>query len=385
VTPVNAAELFHQVFGYQCAGVWSAPGRVNLIGEHTDYNNGLVLPFAIDARVSVAATLTTDGLMQVVSAQQDGVVHSESVTGLAPGSAGATGWPAYVYGAVWVLREQGHQLPGLHLALDSTVPSGAGLSSSAAIECATMRAVSDLLGLALSVEQIARNAQLAENNFVGMPCGLMDQMASAACTAGHALFFDTGFQTAQQVPFDPTAEDLTMLVVDTKVKHALTDGEYANRRVACESAAAELGISSLRELGVDDLAAVSGRLSSELLRRRVRHVVTENARVAGVVNLLLAGKIANIGGHLTGSHQSLRDDYEVSDPALDLAVETALVNGALGARMTGGGFGGSAIALVPDAFVDDVTSAIHAAFRAEMRTPTVISSVLPGPGARRDR
>ncbi len=381
---MNAAELFESVYGSGPSGVWSSPGRVNLIGEHTDYNDGLVLPFAIDSRARVAAALTDGGVVQVVSAQQAGVVHSFEIADIVPGGAASNGWAAYLYGATWVLARDGHRLPGLRLALDSNVPSGAGLSSSAAIECATTLAVSELLGLGLSPAEIARVAQRDENDFVGMPCGLMDQMASAACTAGHVLFFDIGEDTTEQVPFDPAAEDLAVMVIDTKVKHALTDGEYAKRRASCEQAAAEFGISSLRELGVNDLPRLASVLSSELLVRRVRHVVTENARVAATVALLRTGRIGDIGSLMVASQESLRDDYEVSDPALDLAVATALDGGALGARMTGGGFGGSAIAVVPLSIWDRVGAAVLAAFAAEQRTPPVIRAVSPSAGAARD-
>ena len=381
---MGTAELFERTFGRAPTGVWSSPGRVNLIGEHTDYNDGLVLPFAIDSRARVAAALTDDGIVQVVSAQQDSVVHRHAVAELEPGSAAADGWPAYLLGAIWVLAQDGHRAPGLQLALDSTVPSGAGLSSSAAIECATTLAVSDLLGLALGRVEIARIAQRDENDFVGMPCGLMDQMASAAGTAGHLLFFDVGRDTIDQVPFEPAAHGLTVLVIDTKVKHALTDGEYAKRRASCEQAAAELGISSLRELEVADLPRVAAVLSSDQLVRRVRHVVTENARVEETVRLLRAGRIGDIGPQMVASHASLRDDYEVSDPALDLAVDVALAAGALGARMTGGGFGGSAIAVVQIDRVASVTAAVLEAFAAADLTTPVIRSMLPSAGASRD-
>ena len=364
--------------------MWSSPGRVNLIGEHTDYNDGLVLPFAIDDRAAVAASLTDDGLVSVVSDVTPDEVHTAAIADLTPGGAGGQGWPAYLNGAVWVLVEAGHQVPGVRLALSSTVPVGAGLSSSAALECATLLALSDLLGLGLGRAQIARLAQHDENDFVGMPCGLMDQMASAACTAGNVLFFDIGADTVEQVPFDPVAEDLRVLVIDTKVKHALVDGEYAKRRASCEAAAAALGVPNLSAIDVADLDAALARLSDDVLARRARHIITENARVTEVVALLRAGRIADIGDLMVASHLSLRDDYEVSDPALDLAVDVAMRSGALGARMTGGGFGGSAIALIPADLVDTVGAAVTAAFTAEGRTAPVLRTVLPSAGASRD-
>lgn len=380
----DVAALFESTYGRKPTGVWSSPGRVNLIGEHTDYNNGLVLPFAIDARARVAAALTEDGVVQVVSAQQDTSLHRFRIDELAPGHVSATGWSAYLFGAIWALIQDGRQIPGVLLVLDSNVPSGAGLSSSAAIECATTLAVSELLGLGLASEEIAKLSQRDENDFVGVPCGLMDQMASAACTGGHVLYFDVGKNTIQQVPFDPAAEELCVLVIDTRVKHALTDGEYANRRAACEQAAGELGISSLRELTPDDLPRLDNDLSSQLLARRVRHIITENERVEQTVALLRAGQIGGVGPLLLASHESLRDDYEVSDPALDLAVEVAVSAGALGARMTGGGFGGSAIAVVPVALAEQVADAVRTAFAVGDRTAPVIRVVTPSAGAHRD-
>ncbi len=381
---MTTAELFERVYGTAPSGVWSSPGRVNLIGEHTDYNNGLVLPFAIDARAHVAAALTDDGMVTLVSAQQDSAVHSYRIDELDPAGPAGAGWAAYLYGVVWVLGQRGIRVPGLRLALDSTVPSGAGLSSSAAIECAAALAVSSLLDADLDLPNIARVAQRAENDFVGVPCGLMDQMASSACTAGHVLFFDVAAESIEQVSFDPAAEGLVVLVVDTKVHHSLADGEYAKRRASCEQAAAELGVGSLRELTTADLPRMQEALSSDLLVRRARHVVTENARVAETVKLLRSNNISHIGSLLVASHVSLRDDYEVSDPALDLAVDVAMANGAVGARMTGGGFGGSTIALVGTEQADAIAQAIRTAFTDRAMAAPVIRTVLPSAGAARD-
>ncbi|WP_111767728.1 galactokinase [Nakamurella deserti] len=381
---MSAPGLFGKTWGHSPSGVWSSPGRVNLIGEHTDYNDGLVLPFAIDDRAAVAAALTDDGLVSVVSDVAPDEVHTAAITDLTPGGTGAQGWSAYLNGAVWVLTEAGHAVPGVRFALSSTVPVGAGLSSSAALECATLLALSDLLGLGLERPELARLAQRDENDFVGMPCGLMDQMASAACTAGNVLFFDIGADTTEQVPFDPVAEGLRVLVIDTQVKHALVDGEYAKRRRSCEAAAAELGVPNLSVIDVADLDAALAKLSDDVLVRRARHIITENARVTDTVARLRAGRITDIGDLMVASHVSLRDDYEVSDPSLDLAVDVATSSGALGARMTGGGFGGSAIALVPADLVDTVGEAVTAAFAADGRTPPVLRTVLPSAGAARD-
>lgn len=379
-----AADRFRAAFDRSPAGVFSAPGRVNLIGEHTDYNAGLVLPFAIDARAFVAIGPGSGDSSRVSSAQRPDGVHATSAAGLAPGSPGTAGWAAYPFGVLWSLAQAGHPVAPVDLALSSTVPVGAGLSSSAAVECAVALAVSTLQGMVIAGPELARIAQRAENGFVGVPCGLMDQMASACCRAGHALFFDVGADRTEQIPFDPAAAGLAVLVVDTRAHHSLADGEYAKRRADCERAALILGVGSLSELTPDDLDAALARLDDDVLRRRVRHVVTENERVRRVAALLRTGRLDAIGDQLVASHASLRDDFEVSAPELDAAVDAALAAGALGARMTGGGFGGSTIALVPVGAAQLVANAVRESFaRSGFRTPE-IRAVAPADGARRE-
>lgn len=390
---MTATALFGERFGRTPDGLWSAPGRVNLIGEHTDYNNGLVLPFAIDARAELAAAGIDEPVIRVVTAQRPGAIVEAPLAVLAPGSAAATGWPAYIFGAVWALMEAGIEVAGAELALDSAVPVGAGLSSSAAMECATALAISELAGVHLTPADLARLCQRAENAFVGVPSGLMDQMASAACRKGNLLFFDIGDDSTEHIPFQPEESGLQMLTVDTKAHHSLADGEYAKRRASCERAAELLGLNSLRD--IDNLPAALAVLGTSVsldaaerdeLIRRVRHVVTENARVLEVVQRLrtLGCDWAAVGDDLTASHVSLRDDYQVSSAELDAAVDAALRGGALGARMTGGGFGGSTIALVPLERVDDVTKQVENAFAAAGFTAPVVRSVSPADGARRD-
>ncbi len=381
---MTTSHLFTRTFQQAPSGLWSAPGRVNLIGEHTDYNNGLVMPFAIDARAHVAINRSVGRRVKVVSAQRDSVVHDFGLDELEPGGPAAQGWAAYVFGAIWALREAGYPVDGLNIAIDSSVPVGAGLSSSAALECAVTLGVSQLMGVRLTAREVAVLAQSAENNFVGVPCGLMDQMASSACKAGNVLFFDVDAQTTEQVPFNPGAHGYALLVVDTHVHHQLADGEYGKRRASCEQAAAELGVASLREISMEGLEAALEQLSSELLRKRTRHIVTENNRVAQAVGLLRSQNLGGLGDLMVASHVSLRDDYEVSDPALDIAVDTAMSAGAIGARMTGGGFGGSAIALVEVDAVDAVTGAVERAFSAAGLAAPTIRSVHPSEGARRD-
>ncbi|MEV6212583.1 galactokinase [Kitasatospora sp. NPDC051914] len=362
------------------AGVWAAPGRVNLIGEHTDYNDGFVLPVALPQAARATVRLRTDGLLRLHSAQTDGGPVELSVADLAPGS--VEGWAKYPAAVVWTLRAAGHEVGGADVHIDSDVPTGAGLSSSAAIECVVAAAYSDLHGLGLDGPALAGLAQRAENEFVGVPCGIMDQMASVCCTEGNALFLDTRGLAQRQVPLDLAGAGLRLLVVDTRVKHDLADGAYAELRAGCERAAALLGLPALRDLAPAGLDAALDRLPAEL-RPPVRHVVTENARVEQAVALLDAGDLAALGPILTAGHASLRDDYRVSCPETDLAVEAAVAAGALGARMTGGGFGGSVIALVTADTLDTVAAAVTTAFAdAGYAAPRTFTAV-PAAGARR--
>ncbi len=341
------------------SGVWAAPGRVNLIGEHTDYNDGFVLPFALPHRTVVAASALDTPRWTVRSAQFDGQV-SFTEADLKPGA--VTGWAGYVAGVVWVLREAGLAVPGADLAIRSDVPLGAGLSSSAALECAVLTALVDLGGLDLPVGDRPALAERAENEYVGMPCGIMDQSAATLCRAGHALFLDCRSLDVAHIPFDLSPAGLAMLVIDTKAPHRHVSGEYAARRASCEQAAAALGVPALRD--VTDLPGALAELDDPVLRRRVRHVVTEDQRVLSVVDLLRAGRPRDIGPLLTESHASMRDDFEITVPEVDTAVEAALAAGAYGARMTGGGFGGGVLALVDADATDPVAGAVLAAFAA---------------------
>jgi galactokinase len=373
-------DEFEQVFGSAAAGVWAAPGRVNLIGEHTDYNDGFVLPIALPHAVRVAAAPRTDGRLRLYSKQGDDRVTDLEVAALAPGAPNS--WAGYPAGVVWALREAGHRVGGADLYFDSDVPGGAGLSSSAALECATAIAYRDLYRLDLSAAELAVLAQRAENAFVGVPCGVMDQMASACCEEGAALFLDTRDLSWRQVPLRLAEQGLELLVVDTRVKHDLGDGAYAGLRAGCERAAGLLGLPALRDLPEAGLAAALAALPAELAPL-VRHVVTEDARVLRAIELLDKGEFAALGPILTAGHASQRDDFAISCAESDLAVETAVAAGALGARQTGGGFGGSVIALVPRERAAAVEEAVHAAFGAAGFTPPVTFSATPAPGARR--
>ncbi|GAA1557669.1 galactokinase [Kribbella sancticallisti] len=371
---------FAEIYGTEPDGAWRAPGRVNLIGEHTDYNDGLVLPIALPNRILVTASARTDGKVAVASSGQDGVIEFE-LADLAPGS--VKDWAAYPAGAAWVLREAGYDIGGANLLVESDLPSGAGLSSSAALLCATAVALLGLRGLEIDPAEVARLAQRAENQYVGAPVGLMDQMASMCCTAGHALYFDIRAMTTDQIPFDPAADGLALLVVDVKAPHRHVDGEYAARRKACEQAAAELGVPALRSVAFDDLDDALARLSDDVVRRRVRHVVTEIRRVEDAGALMQAGRLRDVGPLFTASHVSLRDDFEITVPELDVAVDTALAAGALGARMTGGGFGGCIIALVEASATATVLTAIEQAFAAHSFTKPTSLDATPSPGASR--
>ncbi len=363
--------------GRQPAGVWAAPGRVNLIGEHTDYNEGYVMPFALAQRVLIAAAPRNDRTWSVTSLNND----STKIFSAADLNPGMAGWQAYVAGVVWALQEAGHRVGGADLVLTSDVPEGAGLSSSAALECAVLTALADLNDLDIVGIERAKLARRSENVFVGAPTGLMDQAASTLCTAGHALFFDCRTDAAEQVLFDTTSAGLEILVLDTKTPHALVDSEYAARRASCEQAAQLLGIPALRD--VTDLDAALDQLPDPVLKRRVRHVVTENARVLEAADVLRAGRIADLAPLLDASHESMRDDFEITVPQVDLAVETARSSGSLGARMTGGGFGGCIIALVELGDSERIGEAIVESFGAAGYGPPVYFTGVPSTGAQR--
>ncbi|MFF3331528.1 galactokinase [Streptomyces sp. NPDC002888] len=373
---------FVELYGAEPEGVWSAPGRVNLIGEHTDYNDGFVMPFALPHTAVAAVSRREDGVLRLHSSDVEGGVVELRVDELAPEA--DKNWTAYPAGVVWALREAGHPVTGADVHLASTVPSGAGLSSSAALEVVVALALNDLYDLGLQRWQLARLCQRAENVYVGAPTGIMDQTASACCEAGHALFLDTRDLSQKQIPFDLAALGLRLLVVDTQVKHAHSDGEYGKRRAGCEKGAALLGVDALRDIAYADLDAALARLGDEEeVRRLVRHIVTENERVERVVSLLESDETRAIGPVLTEGHASLRDDFRISCPELDLVVDTALTTGALGARMTGGGFGGSAIVLAEATDVDTITKAVETAFAAAGFTAPRVFEAVPSAGARR--
>jgi galactokinase len=375
---------FASTFGYEPTGLWSAPGRVNLIGEHTDYNEGFVLPFAINRRTIVALGLRDDRRLRIASAFADEIAEID----LADLDADAVhGWSAYPFGVAWALSRFGADLgavPGFDAFIDSTVPVGAGLSSSAAIESAIAVALTEVWQLGFDGPTLAKVGQLAENEAVGAPTGIMDQSASLLGRKDSAVFLDCRSLESQVVDLGFEAAGLELLIIDTHVEHEHATGGYASRRASCEKGAELLGVSSLRDLSVDDLDRARSVLDDETFRR-VRHVVTENQRVLDTVEALRAEGPLAIGELLDASHVSMRDDFEISVPELDLAVEVAQQNGAIGARMTGGGFGGSAIALAPADAISRIQVAVDGAFAEHgFRQPTMFT-VLASDGAGRDR
>lgn len=378
----RAQQAFAGQFGGAPAGVWAAPGRVNVIGEHTDYNGGYVLPLALAHTTRAAVGRRADGRLALASLQHPGETVEIELAELSPGR--PAGWAGYPAGVVHELREW---VPdGLSVLVDGDVPSGAGLSSSAALSCAVALAMRDLFELDLGPADLVDVARRAENDFVGAPTGILDQSAALLCTAGHALFLDTRDRSTEQVPFDLAAAGLGLLVIDTGTTHDHADGGYRDRRRECEQAAARLGVGLLREIEhVDDLAGLAdGTAEGDVLFRRARHVITENARVCQVVDMLRgAGDPRAIGPVLTAGHTSLREDFEVSVPLLDACVEAALEAGAHGARMVGGGFGGSAIALTDSESTEAVVAAVGARFDREGQPAPRTFVTVPSAGARR--
>jgi galactokinase len=376
----SASAGFAKQFGSEPDGVWSAPGRVNLIGEHTDYNEGFVLPFAINRRTYAAVSTRSDGIARVASSFTDEVVEIP-LTNVSKSA--VSGWSAYPLGVAWALIQAGTKPTGFDLYVDSDVPVGAGLSSSAAIECSVAIALNDLWNANLDRTALARIGQRAENEIVGAPTGIMDQTASLFGVLDQAVFLDCRSLVAETIPLGLKQNSLEIVVMDTKVSHRLVDGGYAARRDACELGASKMGVSSLRDLGVSDLGKAETILDP-LVFKRVRHVVTENARVLETVELLKSSGPTSVGNLMYASHESMRDDFEISIEELDLAVETAMGVGAVGARMTGGGFGGAAIALIGASKIETLKNEVSKAFQDSGFKKPELFSVLADAGARRE-
>jgi galactokinase len=375
--PVSHAEWFAASYAREPDGVWFAPGRVNLIGG-PDYNEVFVLPFAVGAGVTAAAARRPDRRIALVSRQAREEKVVLDLDALEPGS--VRGWAAYPAGVAWALRQAGYLPGGADVAIDADLPAGAGLSSSAALECAVALALTELYQVPVPRPELAALARRAENEFAGVPTGIMDQIAALASRAGQALLLDCRSGTGTAVPLDPSAAGLALLVIDTRVRRALADGRYAQRRRACEQAAAALGVRSLRDItGTRELA----RLDDPALRRLGEHVVAENQRVLRAAALLRAGHHEALGPLLTQSHRSFRDQFGVSWPQADEAVAAALEAGAAGARMTGGGFGGCVVALAPAERATQVRAAVTARFTQNHWPAPRYLDAVPSAGARR--
>ena len=370
----SLARNFEELFGRKPEVISEAPGRVNLIGEHIDYSEGFVLPFAIADRTHAAIALRPDGLVRIASHQRKEKIFSIDIHDVKPGSKGD--WEKYVLGVLWSLGIT----TGVDILVDGSVPAGAGLSSSAALECSVAVGLNELFSLNKSLEDLARATQKAENDYVGMPCGIMDQSVSLMGKVGAALLLDCRDLTTESIPFNVADAGLELLIIDTQAHHALVDGGYAERRAACESVAAKLNIPSMRHLTLEVLQANREKITeTEFIR--ARHAVTEIARVLAAVTALRASDFETLGELINQSHISLRDDYAVSCPELDLAVDACLAAGAIGSRMVGGGFGGSAIALIKAQDVAKTREAVTAAFESRgFKRPRFFTS-LPSAGA----
>jgi galactokinase len=371
---------FADVFGRPAGVAVQAPGRVNLIGEHTDYNDGFVLPIAIERRVTALAAGRDDATLNLASRQDE---RRAAVDLRSPLKPTPTRWANYCVGVADGLVAEGVVLRGADVLFDSEIPIGAGLSSSAALEVCAAEALLAVAGKTGAVPQrrLALLCQRAENVFAGAPCGIMDQSIVVMAKAGNALLLDCRSGEAEQVPFDDPGVEL--LVVDTRVKHEIGGGEYGRRRDRCASAAEKLGLKSLRDADADmvESAGASGRLD-RVEAMRARHVVTEISRTLSAVEALRAGDYAAFGELMYASHASLRADYEVSCAELDAVVELARsCEGVLGARMTGGGFGGSAIVLVRAQRRGEAEQAIAAGFRGRFGRDCGLFATRPAEGA----
>lgn len=356
------------------AQTWQAPGRSNLIGEHVDYCEGLAMPFALPF-VTTARVERVDG--DLVRVESEGVGTAEFSTTTRPDD--VTDWAAYVAGVVWALGERGLTVPGLQVRVASTIPLGAGLSSSAALSCSVAAAIAGELGERLTPVEVADVARRAENGYVGAQTGSMDQLASMLGEEGHVLYLDCRSLETRLIPFDAESAGLTLMLIDTQARHELVISEYGERRKDCEAAAAELGLPSLRDATPGQAAG----LSSGRLRRRAHHVVSEIARVRDVADVLDAGNLADVGAFLTASHESLRDDFEVSCEELDATVEAALAAGALGARMVGGGFGGNVLVLARANEAGAVVDRVEVEYRRRDWPPPSTVPAVPAAGAHR--
>lgn len=376
----RTADLFGRCFGHPPRWVVAAPGRVNLIGEHTDYNDGFVLPMAIERHIVVAANLNPSGNVILHS-----VTTGETATfNVRPKVVrGEPGWSNYVRGVIAGFQARGKKVAGFDAVIESTLPYGGGLASSAALEVATATLLEAMAGTPLDPIEKALLCQQAEHDFAGVPCGIMDQFTSILAWQDHALLLDCRSRTTTPVPM--TNPDVTVLIVNTNIRHKLAESEYARRRTQCEAAARVLKVAALRDATLEGLEAAAGRMDPVVFRR-ARHVITENERTLQAARAIQAADWPAVGRLMYASHASLRDDYEVSCPELDLVVEIARTLGAggdvIGCRMTGGGFGGCAVSLVKTEAVQRITRKLDEAYEKQTGNQTSIFSSRPAAGCR---
>jgi galactokinase len=372
-----AREGFRRAFGHEPKRLFRAPGRVNLIGEHTDYNEGFVLPMAIDRAVWVAAAPRPDRRVRAVAASLDRRDEFE-LDGLRPDP--ELHWANYVRGVLAVLEQRGHALAGLDLSYAGDVPIGAGLSSSAAVEMAIATAARDLFDLPLSPLELARVSQQAEHEFAGTQCGLMDQLISAIGRSGRAMLIDCRSFAWEAVPLPP---GVAVVVCDTSKRRGLADSAYNERRAQCEEGARRLGVASLRDVDIDTFEARARELPP-LIRKRCRHVVQENDRTLRAAGALRRGDLALFGQLMNESHTSLRDLYEVSSEELDVMAALGQSQpGCYGARMTGAGFGGCAVALVDTAAVDSFSETVSTLYERQTQRAPILYVCTAAEGAGR--
>ena len=380
-------EQFVQAFGTDDAddnphndaaiNIVQAPGRVNLIGEHIDYSDGLVFPMAIQPRITLAVRRRLDGQVRIQSEQYPDAQVTFEIDDEAPAS---PKWSNYVRGPIALLRREGEVLTGMDCYLMNSLPVGAGLSSSAALEVGTAVAMLHLSGGQISGPDIARLCQRAENEIVGVPCGIMDQMIVANGRAGHAMMLDCRTYEMTHVPLPP--EELAVVICDSRAEHELTGGGYAQRRRQCEEAAGHFGVNALRDVTPDQVTAAESELD-DVIFRRARHAVTEIARVRTFAEALRQKDYARAGEQMYASHASLKDDYEVSTPELDFLVETARgLDGVYGSRMTGAGFGGCTVTLCRPNAAEAICEALQTALKDEFEIETHPFATIPAAGAR---
>lgn len=370
---------FAEAFGGLPDLLARAPGRVNLIGEHTDYNDGFVLPMAISGQSLVVARPRPDRQIHVVAADFAGSRDCFALDAPASRNAAAP-WSDYVRGMVYAMAAAGHAVQGADLAIAGDVPRGAGLSSSASVSVAIGMAMAAVSGLAdLDRTALAKLAQAAECDFVGTRCGIMDQLISARGQRDHALLIDCRTLACTAVPMPPEA---AILIVHSGIERGLVDGAYNLRRAQCEAAAMQLGVAALRDVALPDLLAARGQMAPDVFRR-ARHVVTENARTVAAAEALVAGDLAGLGQLMAASHASMRDDFDITLPAIDALVGLLQdrIGPTGGARMTGGGFGGAVVAMLPKARLDAVIAAVTQHYRTPAGQVPRLLVEQPGQGA----